>query len=34
VGNLCCVREHSVQFSCSFFKQLNCTVYLRVYGAL
>ena len=26
MGKLCCAREHSVQFSCSFFTQLNCTV--------
>ena len=26
MGNLCCAREHSVQFLCSFFTQLNCTV--------
>jgi len=26
MGNLCCAREHSVQFFlCSFFTQLNCT---------
>jgi len=25
MGDLCCAREHSVQFSCSFFTQLNCT---------
>ena len=24
--NLCCAREHSVQFYVQFFKQLNCTV--------
>jgi len=30
MGNLCRAREHSVQF----FTQLNCTVYLRVYGAI
>jgi len=34
MGKLCCAREHSVQFSCRCFTQLNCTVYLRVYGAL
>jgi hypothetical protein len=34
VGNLCCAREHSVQFFFFFFTQLNCTVYLRVYGVL
>jgi hypothetical protein len=26
IRNLCCAREYSVQFSCSFFTQLNCTV--------
>jgi len=26
MGNLCCVREHSVQFLCSSFTQLNRTV--------
>jgi hypothetical protein len=26
MGNLCCAKEHSVQYSCSFFTQLNCTV--------
>jgi len=26
MGNLCCVREHSVQFFVQFFTQLNCTV--------
>ena len=32
-GNLCCAREHSVQFFVQFFfTQLNCTVLLRVYG--
>ena len=30
LGNLCCAREHSVQF----FVQFVYTVYLRVYGAL
>ena len=30
MGNLCCAREHSVQF----FTQLNCTVYLIVCGTL
>jgi hypothetical protein len=25
-GNLCCAREHSVQFFVRFFTQLNCTV--------
>jgi hypothetical protein len=35
MGNLCCAREHSVQFFVQFFfTQLNCTVSLRVYGAL
>jgi len=34
MGNLCCAKEHSVQFFVQFFTQLNCTVYLRVYGAL
>ena len=34
MGNLCCTRELQFSFSCSFFTQLNCTVYLRVYGAL
>jgi len=34
MGNLCCAREHSFQFFVQFFTQLNCTVYLRVYGAL
>jgi len=34
MGNLCCSREHTVQFFVQFFTQLNCTVYLRVYGAL
>jgi len=33
--NLCCARDHSVQFFVQFFfTQLNCTVQLRVYGAL
>jgi hypothetical protein len=27
MGNLCCAREHSVQFFVNFFTQLNCTVY-------
>jgi len=31
--NLCCATEHSVQFSCSFFAQLNYIVCFRVYGA-
>ena len=26
MGNLCCAREHSVQFFMQFFIQLNCTV--------
>ena len=26
MGNLCCAREHSVQFFVLFFTQLNCTV--------
>jgi hypothetical protein len=26
MGNLCCAREHSVQFFIQFFTQLNCTV--------
>jgi len=26
MGNLCCTREHSVQFFVQFFTQLNCTV--------
>jgi len=26
MGNLCCAREHSVQFSIQIFIQLNCTV--------
>ena len=26
MGNLCCAREHSVQFFRAVFKQLNCTV--------
>jgi hypothetical protein len=34
MGNLCCAREHSVQFFVQFFTQLNCTVQLKVYGAL
>ena len=34
IENLCCAREHSVQFFVQFFTQLNCTVLLRVYGAL
>jgi hypothetical protein len=25
--NLCCARQHSVQFFMQFFTQLNCTVY-------
>jgi hypothetical protein len=32
--NLCCATEHSVQFFVQIFTQLNCTVQLRVYGAL
>jgi hypothetical protein len=35
IENLCCATEHSVQFFVQlFFTQLNCTVQLRVYGAL
>jgi len=34
MGNLCCAREHSVQFFVQFFTQLSCTVLLRVYGSL
>jgi hypothetical protein len=35
MGHLRCAREHSVQFFVQFFfTQLNCTVQLRVYGAL
>ena len=34
MGNLCCAREHSVQFFVQFFKHLNCTVQRRVYGAI
>jgi len=26
MGNLCCAREHSVQFFMQFFTQLDCTV--------
>jgi hypothetical protein len=26
MGNLCCAREHSVQFFVQFFTQLKCTV--------
>jgi hypothetical protein len=26
MGNLCCAREHSVQFVVQLFTQLNCTV--------
>jgi len=26
MGNLCCAREHSIQFFVKFFTQLNCTV--------
>jgi len=26
LGNLCCAREHSVQFFVQLFTQLNCTV--------
>jgi hypothetical protein len=26
MGNLCCAREHSIQFFLQFFTQLNCTV--------
>jgi hypothetical protein len=26
MGNLCCARDHSVQFLMQFFTQLNCTV--------
>jgi len=26
MGNLCCAREHSVQFFVQFFIHLNCTV--------
>jgi len=25
-GDLCCAREHSIQFFVQFFTQLNCTV--------
>jgi len=32
--NLCCARKHSAQFFVQFFTQLNCTVYLRLYGDL
>ena len=31
MGNLCCAREHSVQFFVQFFRQLNCTVQFRAY---
>ena len=31
LGNLCCAREHPVQFFEQFFTQLTCTVLLRVY---
>jgi len=31
---MCCAREHSVQFFVQFYTKLNCTVLLRVYGAL
>ena len=35
MGNLCFVREHSVQFFVQFlFTHLKCTVNRRVYGAL
>jgi len=34
LGNLCCAREHSVQFFVQFFTQPNYTIYLRLYGAL
>jgi hypothetical protein len=35
MGNLCCGREHSVQFFVQFFfTQLNCTFSLRVCGTL
>jgi hypothetical protein len=34
MGNLCFARERSVQFSVQYIIQLNCTVLLRVYGAL
>jgi len=36
VGNLCCAREHSVQFFVQFFTQfkLRCMGPFRVYGAL
>jgi hypothetical protein len=34
MGNLCCAREHLVQFFVQFFTKLNFTVELRVYGAL
>jgi hypothetical protein len=34
-GNPCCAREHSVQFFVQYFLiQFNCTVQLRVCGAL
>jgi hypothetical protein len=34
MGYLCCATEYWVQFSFSCFTQLDCTVYLRVYGPL
>ena len=34
MGNLCCAREHSVQFFVQFFTQLTCTVSLECMGPL
>jgi hypothetical protein len=32
MGNLCCAKEHSVQFFVQFFTQLNLTFNLRCMG--
>jgi hypothetical protein len=34
LGNLCCARDHSVQFFVQFFTQLNWTVNLGCMGPL
>jgi len=34
MGNLCCAREHSVQFFVQFVYTVRLHSYLRVYGAL
>jgi len=34
MGNLCCAREHSVQFFVKIFYTVKLQIYLRAYGAL